>query len=108
MKKNVLYIGNFLKDKKHNASYMFTLGQLLTQEGYSLSYASGFTNKLLRLCHMIIKVARLQKQTNYVLIDTYSTQNFYYALLVSKLCAWFRLPFITILHGANLPERLKQ
>jgi glycosyltransferase involved in cell wall biosynthesis len=42
-----------------------------------------------------------------VLIDTYSTQNFYYALLVSQLCRVLKLPYIPILHGGNLPYRLR-
>lgn len=108
MKKNVLYIGNYLKDKKRNASYMFSLGRLLSQEGYSMRYASGYAWKPLRLGHMLFKVFLERKRTDYILIDTYSTQNFYYAVLVAKFCSWLKLPYIPILHGGNLPERLKQ
>ncbi|PTL98956.1 MAG: glycosyl transferase family 1, partial [Bacteroidetes bacterium] len=36
------------------------------------------------------------------------TQNFYYAVAVSKLCRWLRLNYIPILHGGNLPMRLEQ
>jgi glycosyltransferase involved in cell wall biosynthesis len=108
MKKNVLYIGNYLKDKKRNDSYMFSLGHLLSQEGYSLSYASSYTNKVLRLSHMLYTLWFQKRQTDYVLIDTYSTQNFYYAVLVGKLCTWLKLPYIPILHGGNLPQRLEQ
>lgn len=87
---------------------MFTLGDLLSLEGYAMTYASGYQNKVLRLLHMLYKVVKQRKQTDYVLIDTYSTQNFYYAVLVSQLCRWFKLPYIPILHGGNLPERLKR
>jgi len=45
--------------------------------------------------------------TDLVLIDTYSTQNFYYAVMVSQLCRLLQLPYIPILHGGNLPHRLK-
>jgi glycosyltransferase involved in cell wall biosynthesis len=86
---------------------MFTLGQLLSQEGYSLAYASPFNNKVLRLIHMLYTIWLQRRQTNYVLIDTYSTHNFYYAVLVSRLCSWLKLPYIPILHGGNLPARLQ-
>lgn len=108
MKKNVLYIGNYLKDKKRNDSFMFSLGHLLSQEGYTLSYASSYSNKMLRLTHMLYALYKQRRQTDYVLIDTYSTQNFYYAMLVGKLCTWLKLPYIPILHGGNLPKRLEQ
>src|SRR5690606_38542779 len=49
-----------------------------------------------------------RKKVDVVLIDTYSTQNFYYALLVSQLCRVLGLPYIPVLHGGNLPQRLKQ
>ncbi|MCB4808708.1 glycosyltransferase family 4 protein [Tamlana sp. 62-3] len=48
-----------------------------------------------------------RKSANYVLIDTYSTLNFYYAFLVSALCRIFKLKYIPILHGGKLPNRLK-
>lgn len=87
---------------------MFSLGHLLSQEDYNLSYASSYKNKVLRLSHMLYTLWFQRGQTDYVLIDTYSTQNFYYAVVVAKLCSWLKLPYIPILHGGNLPERLRQ
>jgi glycosyltransferase involved in cell wall biosynthesis len=40
------------------------------------------------------------------LIDTYSTQAFYYAWLCARLCKLLRISYFPILHGGNLPERL--
>jgi glycosyltransferase involved in cell wall biosynthesis len=45
--------------------------------------------------------------TDYMLIDTYSTINFYYALIISQLCRFFKIKYIPILHGGNLEARLK-
>jgi glycosyltransferase involved in cell wall biosynthesis len=50
---------------------------------------------------------RLRKSVFVVLIDTYSTQNFYYTLIISQLCRILHLDYIPILHGGNLPSRLK-
>ena len=105
--KNVLYIGNNLKQQRANVSAIGRLGPKLEQEGYTLSYASSKTLKMARLLDMLWSCFKNRKQTDVVLIDTYSTQNFYYALLVSQLCRIMGVPYIPILHGGNLPSRLK-
>ena len=105
--KNLLYIGNRLKSENRNQSYIHVLGNLLSKEGYSLSYASSHNNKVLRLLDMMFKVFKLRHKVDLVLIDTYSTQNFYYAYCVSQLCRIFKLDYIPILHGGNLPSRLE-
>lgn len=86
---------------------MATLTKLLQSEGYSVICSSDKTNKIGRLfamCYMIIKNRNL---ANMVLIDTFSTSNFYYALITSQLARLFSLKYIPILHGGNLPNRLK-
>lgn len=107
MLKNLLYIGNKLNRKSSNPTTMQVLGDNLTKEGYDVTYSSSKTNKILRMMDMLMSVIKNRKSTNYVLIDTYSTQNFFYAYAVSKLCQWFKLKYIPILHGGNLPNRLK-
>jgi glycosyltransferase involved in cell wall biosynthesis len=57
---------------------------------------------------MCFAIIRYKNKVEYVLLDTYSTSNFYYALLTSQLCRLFRLKYLPILHGGNLPYRLKQ
>lgn len=105
--KNVLYIGNNLKQQSANISAIGIVGSKLEQEGYQVSYASSKSHKLARLLDMLWACFKHRKQTDVVLIDTYSTQNFYYALLVSQLCRVLNLKYIPILHGGNLPQRLK-
>lgn len=48
------------------------------------------------------------KKVDFVLIDTYSSLNFWYAYSSSVLCRILKLPYIPILHGGNLPERFKK
>jgi glycosyltransferase involved in cell wall biosynthesis len=55
---------------------------------------------------MVFTCLKLSKKVDVVLIDTYSTQNFYYALVISQLCRCFGLDYISILHGGNLASRL--
>ncbi len=105
--KKILYVGNNLQSKGSNTSYIGILGNLLSSEGYVLYYSSKVNLKFLRLLDMIKSVFFLSKKVDLVLIDTYSTQNFYYAYAISQLCRLFNLPYIPILHGGNLPNRLK-
>lgn len=105
---NLLYIGNKLASSKTNITSIETLGNLLTDEGYHVRFSSKRNNKFVRLLDMIISVIRYRKNTNYVLIDTYSTQNFYYAFIISQLCRFFGIDYLPILHGGNLPMRLKK
>lgn len=106
--KNILYIGNNLTSKTTNVSSIQTLGALFEKEGIVVKYASSKTNKVLRLLDMLWTCFKLHKKVSLVLIDTYSTQNFYYALMVSQLCRVLHLDYIPILHGGNLPSRLKR
>ncbi|MFD2823345.1 glycosyltransferase family 4 protein [Lacinutrix iliipiscaria] len=106
--KKILYVGNKLESKKVNISAIHTLGASLEKEGFEVYYSSSKTNKLARLLDMIWSCLTLSRKVDFVLIDTYSTLNFYYAFIISQLCRILRLKYITILHGGNLPNRLKQ
>ena len=55
---------------------------------------------------MLVTVARSRNWAHYVLIDTYSTRNFWYAVSVAKLCRFLKIKYVPILHGGNLPQRL--
>ena len=104
--KHVLYIGNNLQNNRSNVSSIQNLSALLQREGYSMYYASSKSNKVLRLLDMVFTFFRLQHRVDTVVIDTYSTHNFYFALVISQLCRVFRVDYIPSLNGGNLPARL--
>lgn len=104
--KKILYIGNNLKNRKSNVSGIQILGPLLEREGYAVYYASSKSNKALRLLDMITSCLRYSKKVDVVLMDTYSTQNFYYAWIIGLICRRHKLPYLPILHGGDLPKRL--
>lgn len=108
MKNNLLYIGNKLSKHGYNTTVIETLGSSLSKEGHTIVYASDKKSQVVRLLDMVFKTITNSFKTNYVLIDTYSTSSFYYALLISQLCRIFRLKYIPILHGGNLPFRLEK
>lgn len=108
MKKTILYLGNKLASKGFTPTGIDTLGPKLEALGFVVFYASSKRSKPVRLLDMVQLILRYRKQTDYVLIDTYSTQNFCFAYAAALVCKRFRLNYIPILHGGNLPERLKR
>jgi glycosyltransferase involved in cell wall biosynthesis len=105
--KNVLYIGNALSKSKGTPTVIETLSAHL-KAFCNVKVVSNQPNQVLRLLDMIRLVFNYRSQTDLVLIDTYSTLNFYYALIISQLCRVFRIPYICILHGGDLENRLKK
>lgn len=108
MKKNILYIGNQLAPNGGAPTGIDTLGPLLESEGFTMWYASAEKNKIKRLFHMMYTVWKRRKWVDYVLIDTYSTTNFWYAWIVAHCCVRFNVNYIPILRGGKLPQRLDQ
>ncbi len=106
--KKILYIGNNVSKHGYNKTTIETLGKLLQSEGFTVKYSSEKKKQSLRLAHMIFSVLRYRNEVDYILIDTYSTVSFWYALLCSQLARIFKIRYIPILHGGNLPNRLKQ
>ncbi|QVY65800.1 glycosyltransferase family 4 protein [Polaribacter sp. Q13] len=104
--KRILYIGNNLSKKTKYQTTMTLLSSLLEQEGFFVVKSSSKTNKLIRLIDMCVAVFKNRDETAYIFIDTYSTTNFYYALITSQLARMFNIKYIPILHGGNLPKRL--
>lgn len=106
MKKSLLYIGNRLAANGSPATTIDTLGPLLEAEGFRVRYASSQKNKIVRMLDMLCSVLLYGKRSDFVLIDTYSTLNFWYAFAVAKTCAMRNIKYIPILHGGGLPDRL--
>ena len=106
--KNILYIGNNLVRKTNYSTSMDILSNLLVSEGFIIYKSSSKSNKILRLLDMCIAILWNFRKVNYVLIDTFSTSNFYYALFTSQLCRLCNVKYLPILHGGNLPNRLNQ
>lgn len=106
--KTIIYIGNKSGISKNaNLSSIDVLGALFVEAGFKVHSASNKKNIIIRLIDMLWVCFKHRKQADYVLIDTYSTLNFYYAYFVSRWCRVLKLRYVPILHGGNLPERLK-
>ncbi|MGY5847701.1 glycosyltransferase family 4 protein [Salegentibacter sp. HM20] len=105
--KRLLYIGNMLEARGGAPTQIDFLSKKFSEIGFQVRAVSKRRNKALRLFEMLWSIFRQRNSTDLVLIDTYSTSNFWYAVVAGKLCRVLKLPYIPILHGGNLVERLE-
>lgn len=106
----ILYFGNKLSKHGYTPTVIEGLSRLLHDEQKSIFVLSSSDkkNKLLRLIDMLLFFFRNKKGADVVLIDTYSTMNFWYAAAIGYLSHIFKIKYIPILHGGNLPQRLEK
>lgn len=107
-RKKILYLGNQLSQHGKNETGVEFLGRKLKAWGYAVTQVSSYQNIVLRMLHMLWSVLRFPASNSVILIDTYSTRNFWYAYVSALLARLKGIPYICILHGGNLPERLKK
>src|SRR5690606_9309604 len=62
---------------------------------------------ILRSFHMFALIINNRK-ADILLIDTYNTLAFWYWVMASKIACVIGIPYIPILHGGNLPDRINQ
>ncbi len=104
--KHILYFGNNLGKRSLYATSLDILSDKLRSEGFRVTVSSDKRNKLLRMADMIKDFFIYAPQVDYILIDTFSTANFWYALVLSQLSRLFGKKYIPILRGGDLPQRL--
>ena len=107
MKNQLLYLGNRLSKHGLNKTTIETLGLHLEHEDFSVFYASDKKSFPFRMMDMMKAVFQYRNKVDYILIDTYSTKAFWYAFVCSQLARVLNIKYIPILHGGNLPNRLK-
>ena len=107
MMKRLLYIGNQLSKHGYNKTSIETLGVFLEVEGYEVIFTSDKKNQRYRMLDMVWVTLLKAKKVDYILIDTYSTSSFWYAFFCSQLARVLNIKYIPILHGGDLPNRLK-
>jgi glycosyltransferase involved in cell wall biosynthesis len=102
----ILYVGNNLTQ---NTGYNATIAVLskLLRESYQVKVVSNKQNKFQRLLDMCFAVIKRRNETDFILIDTFSTSSFYFALIVSQMARLFGIKYIPVLRGGNLPYRLE-
>ena len=87
---------------------MATFSKNIEEDGIRVIKYSHKRNQLLRLLHMCYGVLRHARSYDYILIDTFSTRNFYYAWATSQLGRLLGKKYIPILRGGDLPNRISR
>ena len=103
----ILYLGNKKKKNENNPTGLDTLSIQLGSF-FDVESRSDKKNRIFRLIDMVVAIIINRKRVNYVLIDTYSSKGFYFALICSFFCITFKKKYILILRGGNLESRLKK
>ena len=102
----ILYFGNVLSQHGYTPTTLELLIPHL-EKRYTLISASSFKNPIFRMLHMIWIFFKYKKQTKRILLDTYSTWAFYYAIIIAVLSKLYAKPYIPILHGGDLKRRIQ-
>lgn len=101
----ILYIGNILSVHGGSVGFIETLVPRLASR-YSVKAVSSVKSRPLRLLHMLLTVFRYRNTCKGVVVDTFSTQAFWFAYAVAKACQLLNIPFIPVVRGGDFVNRL--
>lgn len=104
----ILYVGNKLSEHGYSVTSVETLGPLLQNMGYDVMLVSNKRNETLRMLHITWSIIMNAKSVGLVLIDAYSTRNFYVTIVVAWLCKVLRLRYVPILRGGKMKNRFER
>ena len=102
----ILYVGNNLSEKTNYMTSLNVLSSYLEKENYVIYKVSDKINKVHRLFDICYTIIKLRNKINFMLIDTFSTKNFYFAFIASQFSRLYKIKYIPILRGGDLPHRL--
>ena len=103
----ILFIGNFLTKHGLNPTSIEDLAIVLS-ERYEVKTSSDKKSSLLRLLDMAKCVISNRMGCKLIIVDVFSTRALVFSCLVILLAKWFKIPYVPILQGGNLPERFKK
>jgi glycosyltransferase involved in cell wall biosynthesis len=105
-KRKIVYFGNKISKYRKSNAAMETLEPLLADFCEIKTY-SNVQNKFGKMADMVFQFFKNGLKSDLILIDVFSTTNFYFAYILSILSIIFRKPYILVLRGGNLPYRYK-
>lgn len=105
--KRILYVGNKLKEFGFTPTGVEFIGDLLSKAGYQVLTAGNKKNKFIRLLSMLYYTYVYRNKYDVLFIDIYSTKAFYFGVAVTRFAKWLGKPYIPVLHGGDLPRRMK-
>lgn len=100
----ILHLGNKLQNRGFTPTCVDAMAQRFAHRSDWKSGADA-SHPLLRALQSVAMVLKFRKQIKYLLLDTYSTNNFWLTYLLASLSKSLNIHYIPILHGGNLPQR---
>ncbi len=101
----ILYVGNILSVSGGSVGFIETMTPKLASR-YKIKSVSSIQSKPFRLLHMLFSVWRYRNTCEVVLVDTFSTQAFWFSYTVGKFCNFLTIPYIPIVRGGDFVNRL--
>ena len=101
-----MYFGNKLSKHSRPLSSLESMEPLLKTIA-EVKSCSSIQNPIFRMLDMVFHFFKNIKKSDLILIDVYSTLNFYYAFTISCLSILFSKKYVLLLHGGNLPSRFQ-
>lgn len=104
--KRILYVGNKLSSFGFTPTGIDFLGALLERNSYNVLFAGEKKSKVSRLLSIVWTIVVKRKSYDIIIVDTYSSSAFYMALVTAWTARLLHKPYIPVLRGGNLPDRL--
>lgn len=101
----ILYLGNMLSVHGKATSMLETLLPKLSEITEVKAY-SNQQNKWLRLLSMMAAIIRHRNHVKIVLIDTFSTNAFWFAAIAGLVSRALKLPYVPVLRGGDFEARM--
>jgi len=101
----LLYVGNKLTGQGKTPTSADIMPQRF-EEFMEVQSTSDKKNIFYRMIDMVITLISNANKIEIILIDAYSTKNFYYLFIISFFAKLFKIPYIPILRGGDLNKRL--
>ena len=102
----ILYAGNMLYRQRGYYSQDELNARALSAH-FEVKQLGRASSQWQRLLQILLGIIRYRNRARLMLIGTFSTRAFWFAWLASRLCVLFRIPYIPVVHGGNLPEKMK-
>ena len=106
-KKKIIFIGTYISSHKQNPSQAEILIKKLDDIA-TVRISSSKLNPFFRILDMVFTVLKNRGENTLIFIDTYSHLAFLYSILISLICRLWKIKYIPILRGGNLPSTISR
>lgn len=103
----ILYIGNILSVHGGSVGFIETMVPRLASR-YQIKSVSSIRSKPIRFLHMLFSIWWYRNTCEVVLVDTFSTQAFWFSYAVGRFCNFLKIPYIPIIRGGDFVKRISK